>query len=141
VGAFADSYSDLMSILSTVASDRYTLEKSNSNIPLFLYELDAFIHVPVGIDDEAFGIVYIEALASGIPCIFTKSGILNELEALDSYAHIVAFRNSEEIYLYLKKMIQGVNTTKNQVPESWLDQFSLEVMAKSYTDLLLREDR
>ena len=141
IGAFSDSYLDVKNILSTVASHTYTLDKINSNIPHFLQELDAFVHVPVGIDDEAFGIVYIEALSSGIPCIFTRSGVLNELESPDSYAHIVAFRNSEEIYLNLKKMIEGVNAMKIQVPESWLNQFSLDVMAKSYADLLLREGR
>ena len=140
VGAFSDSYLDVKNILSTVASHTYTLDRINSNIPHFLHGLDVFVHVPVGIDDEAFGIVYIEALSSGIPCIFTRSGVLNELESPDSYAHIVAFRNSEEIYLNLKKMIEGVNAMKIQVPESWLNQFSLDVMAKSYADLLLRED-
>jgi glycosyltransferase involved in cell wall biosynthesis len=141
VGAFADSYSDVKNILSAVASDKYTMEKSNFDIPLFLHGLGAFVHVPVGIDDEAFGIVYIEALASGIPCIFTKSGVLHELKGLDSYAHIVAYRNSEDIYLNLKNVIQGVRATKNQVPKSWLNQFSLDEMAQSYADLLLREGR
>ena len=139
VGAFADSYSDVKNILSTVALDRYTLEKSNSNIPLFLHGLDAFVHVPIGIDDEAFGIVYIEALASGIPCIFTQSGVLNELEIPNRYAHVVTFRNSEEIYVNLKRMIEGKSDLKVEVPESWLNQFSLDVMAQSYADLLLRE--
>lgn len=141
VGAFADSYTDVKNILSPVASERYTLEKISSNIPLFFHGLDAFVHVPVGLEDEAFGLVYIEALSSGIPCIFTKSGVLNELEALDSYADIVSFRDSEEIYVGLKKLIQGVNATKIPVPESWLNHFSLDVMAKSYADLLLGEGR
>ncbi|MCX6451373.1 MAG: glycosyltransferase family 4 protein [Actinobacteria bacterium] len=141
VGAFADTYTDVRHILSTVPENAYTLEKINSNIPLFLQELDAFVHVPVGTDDEAFGIVYIEALASGIPCIFTQSGVINELDAPDSYAHIVAFRNSEEIYMNLKRLIQGENNSKIAVPESWLNQFSLDVMARSYADLLLGEGR
>ena len=137
IGAFADSYLDVKNILSILASDTYRLDKSNFNIPLFLHGLDAFIHVPVGIDDEAFGIVYIEALASGIPCIFTQSGVLNELETPDRYAHLVAFRNSDEIYLNLKQLIQGKNESKVAVPESWLNQFSLEEMANRYADLLL----
>ena len=141
VGAFSDSYLDVRNILSTVPSDTYTLEKINSNIPFFLHRLDAFVHVPVGTDDEAFGIVYIEALTSGIPCIFTQSGVLNELETPDYYAHLVAFRNSEEIYLNLKKMIEGKSDSKCAVPESWLNQFSLDKMAKGYAELLLRESR
>jgi len=141
VGAFADSYSDVKKALSTAPENTYTLEKINSNIPLFLHELDAFVHVPVGTDDEAFGIVYIEALASGIPCIFTQSGVINELEAPDSYAYIVTFRNSEEIYMNLKRLIQGDNVSKIAAPEVWLNQFSLDVMARSYAELLLGEGR
>ena len=139
VGAFTDSYSRVKKILSTVSENAYTLEEINSNIPQFMHELDAFVHVPIGKEDEAFGIVYIEALASGIPCIFTKSGVINELESPDSYAHIVAFRNSDEIYAQLKKMIQGINVSKIAVPESWLNQFSLDVMTKGYVELLLGE--
>jgi glycosyltransferase involved in cell wall biosynthesis len=139
VGAFADSYSDVKNILSKVASDKYAFEESNSNIPLFMQDLDVFVHVPVGIDDEAFGIVYVEALTSGIPCIFTKSGVLNELETPGRYAHIVDFRNSEEIYVNLKAMIQKKHQLKSVVPESWLNQFSLDHMVKGYAELLLRE--
>lgn len=141
VGAFADSYLDVRDILSKVASNTYTLDKVNSKIPYFLQGLDAFVHVPISFEDEAFGIVYIEALASGIPCIFTQSGVLNELETPDRYAAIVAYRNSEEIYLNLKEMIQGNYQSKSAVPESWLNQFSLDSMAKAYGELLLSESR
>lgn len=41
--------------------------------------LDLFIHVPEDRDSEAFGLVYIEALLSGTPSVFTVSGILNDL--------------------------------------------------------------
>jgi len=141
VGAFADSYSRVKKILSTVPENAYTLDKIDSNIPLFMHELDAFVHVPIGKEDEAFGIVYIEALASGIQCIFTKSGVMNELDSPDRYADIVAYRNSEEIYISLKRMIEGVNVSKIAPPESWLNQFSLDVMAESYAELLLGKSR
>jgi glycosyltransferase involved in cell wall biosynthesis len=137
VGAFADSYPDVKSILSTVDKGKYSLEKINSNIPAFLRGLDAFVHVPVGKDDEAFGIVYVEALASGIPCIFTQSGVLNELVTPDRYAHLVQFRNSEEIYRCLKGMMQGLSDPKIAVPEPWLNQFSLSEMSNQYAILLL----
>lgn len=139
IGSFADSYSNVANILSSVASDAYVFENSNSDIPQFLQELDVFVHVPVGTDDEAFGIVFIEALASGVPCIFTQSGILNELKTPDYYTHLVRFRNSDEIYLNLKKLICSEGSPKIPVPESWLNQFSLEAMSTRYADLLLIE--
>ncbi|MBL0097760.1 MAG: glycosyltransferase [Bacteroidetes bacterium] len=41
-----------------------------------LYSIfDYFIHAPIDPSVEAFGQVYIEALAAGIPSIFTLSGI------------------------------------------------------------------
>jgi glycosyltransferase involved in cell wall biosynthesis len=139
VGAFSDSYTNVKNILSVVDSDSYVLESSNYNIPLFLKGLDVFVHVPVGKDDEAFGIVYVEALASRVPSIFTQSGVLNELKSPDRYAHLVAFRNSEEIYTNLVRLIQSKHDSKDAVPKSWLNQFSLEKMTNSYAELLLSE--
>jgi glycosyltransferase involved in cell wall biosynthesis len=139
VGAFADSYSSVKDILSKVDPSKYTLRSSDSNIPQFLNSLDAFVHVPIGKSDEAFGIVYIEALAAGIPCIFTKSGILNDLESPELYADIVPFKNSEEICFHLKGILKGSSSTKIVVPEIWLNQFELEVMADKYAELLLKE--
>jgi glycosyltransferase involved in cell wall biosynthesis len=137
VGAFADSYSNVKEILSKVDPTKYTLRSFESNIPQFLNSLNVFVHVPVGKSDEAFGIVYIEALAAGIPCIFTKSGILNDLEKPEQYTDIVAFKNSEDIYFHLESILKGTSSAKSTVPEIWLNQFELEVMADKYADLLL----
>src|SRR5258708_24495739 len=45
-----------------------------------LYRLfDVFVHVPVACWVDGFGQVYVEAMAAGIPSIFTKAGIAHEL--------------------------------------------------------------
>jgi glycosyltransferase involved in cell wall biosynthesis len=137
VGAFSDSYSNVINILSHLDQGLYELQKENLDIPNFLHGIDVFVHVPIGHDDEAFGIVYIEALASGIPCIFTRSGVLNELEQPERYADIVRYRSSEEIYLSLKKILQSTGDPKSEVSDLWLNKFSLTVMSKEYSELLL----
>lgn len=139
VGAFADSYSKVKNILSKVDPTKYTLRSFDSNIPQFLNSLDAFVHVPVGRSDEAFGIVYIEALSVGIPCIFTQSGILNDLENPGQYVDVVGFKNSEDIYSHLEAILKGLNSPKMPIPEVWLNQFEIDVMANNYADLLLRK--
>jgi len=137
VGAPADADYDVRTILSEINSDLYTLDTEKADIPSFLQNLSAFVHVPNGSEDEAFGLVYIEALASGVPSIFTISGILNELENPNKYSHIVGYRSSEEIYSNLKSILKTGYKPKDAIPNIWLDQFSLEQMSIKYADLLL----
>lgn len=46
-----------------------------------LYQaFDVFVHVPEDQHAEAFGLVYIESLMHGVPCVFTRSGIMHDLD-------------------------------------------------------------
>jgi glycosyltransferase involved in cell wall biosynthesis len=56
-----------------------------------------FVHVPIDADVEAFGQVYVEALAAGVPSIFTLSGIANEFIEHDQNALVVPHQNSDAI--------------------------------------------
>lgn len=139
IGAFSDSYTEVKRILGSVDSNLYTLEVENSDIPSFFRSIDVFIHVPIGHDYEAFGIVYVEALAAEVRCIFTPSGILNELEDPTRFVDIVDYGSSEEIYIALKGIFQGVSKPRTPVPKLWLEQFSIERMAKNYSSLIVGE--
>jgi glycosyltransferase involved in cell wall biosynthesis len=94
------------------------------------------VHVPIGKNDEAFGLVYIEALASGVKCIFTKSGILNEIPEIEKYASIVDFENSDEIF----EAILGISSQKlirfQSLPDGILEEYSLERMSKKYLQIV-----
>lgn len=137
IGAFSDSYTEVLKTLLPINPGSYTLQKENSDIPNFFRKLDVFIHVPVGVQDEAFGIVYIEGLASGVECIFTRSGVLNELDDADRYVTIVAPQESEMIYLNLRKICLGISAERQPVPEEWINQFDLNKVAKDYADLII----
>ncbi len=58
---------------------------------------DVFIHVPIEPALEAFGQVYVEALAAGVPSIFTLSGVATEVMVHQHNAWLVSPQNSEEI--------------------------------------------
>jgi hypothetical protein len=139
VGAFSDSYTEVRDILGSLDPNLYTLEVENSDIPNYFRSLDVFIHVPVGKDYEAFGIVYLEALAAKVRCIFTRSGILSELEDPSIFADIVDYRSSDEIYTMLKEILQGLSKPKSPVPNVWLEQFSIDVMAQNYLRLIVSD--
>jgi len=132
VGKFADSYNNVKKILEEIPASNYQLIESVPSIPKFLSELDVFIHVPVGREDESFGLVYVEALAMNLRCVFTISGVLNELPDLERYIYVVGYESSEEIYSLLHDFLSKEVEHKLMVPDSWLHQFELNKMAKSY---------
>lgn len=63
-----------------------------------LYKLfNIFIHVPIDEHSEAFGQVYIEAMAAGVPMVCTISGIAHEIIQHGRNAYVVPYKDSEAI--------------------------------------------
>jgi glycosyltransferase involved in cell wall biosynthesis len=139
VGEPSDSLPKIITVLQNLPKESYTLEKFTDDIPEFLNRMDAFVHVPIGRQDEAFGLVYIEALAAGVKCIFTESGVITELPNPEEYAFIVPYMSSSGIYENLELILMAEDFPKKLIPESWLNQFSLEKMATEYANLLIGE--
>lgn len=94
-----------------------------------LYGLfDYFIHVPINPSVEAFGQVYIESLASGVPSIFTLSGIANEFIEDEKNSLIVPYHNSPKIYESLVRLAENSSLKQKiikQGREDVLAKFSL----------------
>lgn len=73
-----------------------------------LYRLfDVYVHVPVNAVIEAFGLTYVEALASGIPSVFTLSGIAHEFICHKQNAWVVDYENSDQIYEGVKQILEN----------------------------------
>ncbi len=68
--------------------------------------MDLFVHVPINPWIEAFGQVYVEALAAGVPSVFTLSGIAHELIKNHYNAIVVPYQSSDAI-------LQGLLTLLN----------------------------
>lgn len=137
VGAPADSYGLIKDKLATLDASDYTLTNWHPDVLGFLGKLDVFVHVPIGPQDEAFGLVYIEALASRTPGIFTISGVLQELPNPEKYAHIVPYENAVAIFDAIVKIVEGSAPNKDSLPQEWLQQYSLITMGKHYMKLLV----
>jgi glycosyltransferase involved in cell wall biosynthesis len=136
IGAFADSYNEVLEILGHLSQDSYTLSETTNSVQQFLSSVDVFVHTPIGPVEEAFGLVYVESLASGIPTIFSVSGILHDIFELDRFTHLVPYKNPEAILQELLA-IREVNYQKKElVPENMLKRFSIEKMSNSYLKLL-----
>ena len=84
--------------LSLLPERNYRIIPFENNV-FDLYQLfDCYIHVPVNESCEAFGQTYVEALASGVPSVFTLSGVAREFILHEENALVVPFRNSKAIY-------------------------------------------
>lgn len=137
VGAPADSYELIKDKLATLDPSDYSLTNWNPDILGFMQKSDLFVHVPIGPQDEAFGLVYIEALASRTPSIFTISGVLHELPNPEKYAQIVQYENSLAIFDAMVKILEGTVPHKESLPQEWLQQYSLGTMGERYMNLLI----
>ena len=135
VGAFGDSSEKITKILEALPENSYQFEQQNFDVPSFLSSLDGFVHVPITSDSEAFGIVYIEALAIGVPCIFTISGILNELPDPEHYCSVVPYMSSDAILHQLEILYSG-KQLKRPTAQNWLLQFTLKNQSASYLALI-----
>ena len=135
VGSAADSQAAVENTLNQLPSENYEIESINWDMPGFLKSINVLVHVPLEPDDEAFGLVYIEALASGTPSIFTISGILNELENPERYFAVVPSRDSNSIFQKLEECYLG-KSVYEEIPIDWLNQFSLQKQGLAYLKLL-----
>jgi len=67
---------------------------------------DYFVHVPVRETAESFGLVYIEAMGSGLPCVFTLSGIACDAVTDKVNAMVVPYHSGEAVAEALETLIE-----------------------------------
>lgn len=68
-----------------------------NNVAALYKTFSIYVHTPTDPVIEAFGQTYVEALAVGLPAVFTLSGIGREFIKDGENALVVGYKNSEEI--------------------------------------------
>jgi glycosyltransferase involved in cell wall biosynthesis len=68
--------------------------------------MNIFVHVPIDSQAEAFGQVYIEAMAANIPCVVTLSGIANEYIKDGVNALVVDYKNADQIHDKIVRLLE-----------------------------------
>lgn len=95
----------LHTMLDKLPKSSYTLVKFESDVAALYQCMDIFVHVPVDERAEAFGQVYIEAMAAGIPMLATASGIAPDCVEDRKHAIIVPFRDAQAITSAIHELI------------------------------------
>jgi len=108
------------------------------NISAAYWAMDIFIHVPIDDHSEAFGQIYVEALAAGVPSIFTLSGIAPDFVRDGENALVVPYRDSEAIYNAMIRLWENpglrLHLINNGLP-SVKEKFDLPIMVKGLDKL------
>ncbi|MBL1280572.1 MAG: glycosyltransferase family 4 protein [Fluviicola sp.] len=102
-----DFSKDIFDALKELPDHSVEVVKYEKNVHAMYTLFDIYTHVPVNNSCEAFGQTYVEALAAGVPSIFTLSGIANEFIIDNENALVVPYKDSDAIYKAAKKLIEG----------------------------------
>lgn len=88
---------ELQQLLNEIREKSYRRIIFEPDVTALYHLMDVFVHVPVDSRSEAYGQVYIEALAAGVPSVFTVSGIVGECITNGSEALLVPYRDAMSI--------------------------------------------
>lgn len=102
--ATGDYKSELQKWLQLIPVKNIKMIEFQKDQGILFGSFDCFIHVPTDATIEAYGQVYVEALAYQLPCIFTKSGVAAEFAENNENCVIVPYKSSEAISQSLEKI-------------------------------------
>jgi glycosyltransferase involved in cell wall biosynthesis len=100
---------EIRRLLGALDESQYALIEFEKRIFELYKTFDVFVHVPVGREYEAFGQVYVEALAMGVPSVFTLSGIANDFVKDGENALVVPYRDSGAVCEAIESYLNDAN--------------------------------
>lgn len=112
--ARGDYHHVILKLLEDIPESRYRIIPFENNMSDLYHVFDVYVHVPINEVIEAFGQTYVEALACGIPSVFTLSGIGKEIVDHNENALVVDFCDSEQIMEAILKLL-GSSELKEQL--------------------------
>lgn len=122
---------ELLKLLSTLPQTSYTRVPFETDMAALYKLMDVFVHVPVDEKAEAFGQVYVEAMAAGVPSVVTKSGIAFDCVRDGENAVCVPFCDADAIANGIRKLVRDQSLSKtiaSQAKEMVFSQFGIEKM-------------
>lgn len=123
----ADYSKEIKELVQTIPDRNVRVIGFENNVYDLFQLFDIYVHVPVNPSCEAFGQTYVEALASGIPSVFTLSGVAREFVVNEENALVVPFRDSTSIYDAMLLLLNDSTLNeklRRKGPESISEMFS-----------------
>jgi glycosyltransferase involved in cell wall biosynthesis len=91
--AVGDYAAEVRRMLSELPEGSYRCIAFEPDVAALLQAFDVFVHVPIDATSEAYGQVYVEALAAGRPMVCTLSGIAHDVIVHEQNALVVPYED------------------------------------------------
>ena len=141
-GAYGPDEDAIRQVVETLPEASYVEVEFEPDV-FALYRLfDVFVHVPVDRKIEAYGMIYVEALAAGVPSIVTLSGVATEFIEADRQALVVPYRDAGAIYEALERLLTDEDLRRSLAREGSMavERFGLERFVEAHAQLYGAED-
>lgn len=128
--------------LNMLPDNSFTKIAFDEDIAAVYASFTCFVHVPIDQLSEAFGQTYVEALAAGVPSVFTLSGIATSFIEHEKHALVVPFKNSDAIERAIDRLLQDEELRERlAVAGAAVVErlFNLSVMMSRLRELYMRE--
>jgi len=138
VNAVGPYTGELDKLLRTLPKEKFTLIPFETDIPALYHLFDIFIHVPVDAAAEAFGQVYVEAMAAGVPSVITRSGITCDYVTDRKNALVVPYRDPEKIEAAVNELLHSPELAASIAQQASADvaeRFGIEKMINALEEL------
>lgn len=134
LNAQGDYEKNIVELLQQLPPESYRLIPFEQDIAAAYKSMDVFIHAPIDEHSEAFGQIYVEALAAELPSVFTLSGIAPDFIQEGKNAFVVPFKNADVIFeklLYILNNYSAAKIIAQQGKSDVQELFSLDKMIHS----------
>jgi glycosyltransferase involved in cell wall biosynthesis len=136
--ARGDYAQEIERALADIPKERYRLIPFEQDVPAAIHAMDVYVHVPIDQHSEAFGQTYVEALAAGVPSIFSLSGIASDFIEDGENGLVVPFRDSEAIFAAASRILGDKYLREKLKQNGWNSvekQFALSTMIRNLEHL------
>lgn len=143
LNANGDYKEQLEQQLQGLPDEAYRMITFDNDVAAAYHSMDVFVHIPVDEHSEAFGQIYVEALAAGVPSVFSLSGIAPDFIRDGHNALTVPFRDSNATAAAISRLLRDPvlsNTLIRNGKEDVRQRFSIETMIRSLTALYEAEN-
>ena len=135
VGPF---HEEIKTMLKDIPEANFILIPFEEDVPALYKLFDLYVHTPIDPYCEAFGQTYVEALASGIPSIFTLSGIAAEFVVHKRNAWVVNFKDPAGIHTAMVELWGNEHVRREFIERGLLDvtsRFDIRLMVSALKSL------